>query len=144
MGGRVNVPGATESLIARFGARLDALSGAELDEVARLVEEDTAAGVGRDVDFLHFACALLFFGGRVEDALVVWRAKRSSFDDALYLDLQLALGAGRDEVLRYCSNLAAGAALATEIRRRLEAGDVDLIEFDPRDYGDWLRGYFGL
>ena len=44
---------------------------------------------------------LLFAAGNVEDSLHVWRAKRSSFDAACSLDVQLVCGAGFDATLRF-------------------------------------------
>jgi hypothetical protein len=46
-------------------------------------------------------CVLLFAAGTVEDSLLIWLAKRASFDAGCSVDVQLICGAGFDVTVQY-------------------------------------------
>lgn len=79
----------------------------ELPHIRDALAEATrleAEGEG-DTTYMKELCVLLFAAGRVEDSLVVWRAKRASFDAGCSIDVQLLCGAGFDATLRYLQGL---------------------------------------
>jgi hypothetical protein len=64
--------------------------------VARTASEAASQGDG-DTLLMKLLCVQLFNVGLVQDALLVWRAKRSSFDAMCSIDVQLLCGAGLPE-----------------------------------------------
>jgi len=70
----------------------------ELARRARLEHDQQGEG---DTLIMKALAVLLFAASHVEDSLHIWRAKRSSFDAACSLDVQLLCGAGYDATLRF-------------------------------------------
>jgi hypothetical protein len=82
--------------------------------------------------------------GNVEDALLIWQAKQSSFDAACYIDIQLLCGAGLTETkdaLSKNTSPEAKEALAWIIECET-AGDFD--DFSVENYLDFYRRYYGI
>ncbi|MCW8139620.1 MAG: hypothetical protein KIT58_12045 [Planctomycetota bacterium] len=102
--------------IRRFGLNPRA---ADLAEIRGLLARQSDAerreqGEG-DTALMRLLSVQLFNAGLVEDALLIWRAKTSSFDADASIDLQLLLGAGLDETLAHLAKATtpeAAAALA--------------------------------
>ena len=65
--------------------------------------------------------------GKVEDALVIWHAKESSFDGFNSVDVQFAVGAGVEETLRFLDQQQTEMAsyAAKYIRSCKSAGDFE-------------------
>lgn len=101
----MTVTSATDSL-ARFGLRPE---DALLDEVrevlrtqTRLEEEDHDDS---DIDLMRLSCVQLFNAGVLEDVLLIWDAKTSSFDAGCSIDVQLLCGAGLPETKAFLQQL---------------------------------------
>jgi hypothetical protein len=77
-----------------------------LEEIARARRGE----VGVDVETLRALGAQLFSLGRVEDALVIWDAKQSSFDASCCVDVQLLCGAGLEATKKYLAHSHASCA----------------------------------
>jgi hypothetical protein len=115
-------------LLARFGVppRQD-----DLPENRRLLEAETQ--LERDSDerastlVMKELCFLLFTARHCEDALLIWRAKRASFDAECSIDIQLLCGAGFAETLRFLRSVDSAEARDTLdcILSRDAAGDFD-------------------
>src|SRR4029077_198220 len=66
------------------------------DDIRRLLEAETERELREEgqEEILRTLCVQLFSIGEVEDALLIWRAKGSSFDMWCGLDIQFLCGAG--------------------------------------------------
>ena len=106
------------------------------DETTR---ERAAQGEG-DTEVMRLAAAQLFAAGTVDDAILIWRAKRASMDAACSIDIELLCGRGLDETLKHLDALGDddGASAAQALRTTLD-GDFDAVDFMAhltRYYGD--------
>ncbi|MER6365599.1 hypothetical protein [Kitasatospora sp. NPDC001527] len=84
-----------EESLRRFGLRP---ARGQLDEIRGLLREHAererrAQGEG-DTELMKLCCVQLFNSGDLDDALLVWSAKESSFDAACSIDIELLLGRG--------------------------------------------------
>jgi hypothetical protein len=128
-------------LIARFGLTP---VPADLPEIRRLIEVAIADRDRASNEPLKLLCIQLFSAGNPSDALLIYRAKMSSFDAASYIDFQLVCGAGFDATkafLRESRDPDATALLAV-LEDGKCAGDFD--GFTPQRQLDAYRRYFGL
>jgi hypothetical protein len=94
-------------------------------------------------DVLRLLCVQLFSIGVVEDSLLLWDAKRSSFDAGLgSVDVQFLCGAGLEETKAYLSQ-SAGPPAAAALNYLLEcARSSDFCEWTPQNTLDEYRRYF--
>ena len=95
-------------------------------------------------EMLRTLCSQLFSLGVVEDALLIWEAKESSFDAHCGLDVQFLCGAGLAETKDYLAKSKAQSAPAalkylSECER---AGDF--ADWTPEKTLSEYRRYFGL
>jgi hypothetical protein len=90
------------------------------------------------------SCSQLFSLGRVEDSLLIYKAKRSSFDAACYLDIQLICGAGFDETKDFLARQNTPRAIeALDYLLSCEkAGDFDGFSVESQNE-EHRRYYFG-
>ena len=116
------------------------------DEIRRLLAEEIERerrGEGGE-EVLRTLCVQLFSLGVVDDALLIWDAKQSSFDAASGLDVQFLCGAGlqatRDFLAR-CDSPAAPAALNC-LRECEQAGDFE--DWTPQASVSQYRDYYDL
>lgn len=96
-----------------------------------------------DGEMLRTLCVQLFSLGIVEDTLLIWEAKESSFDAHCGLDVQLLCGAGivaTKAYLEKSGESAASAALEYLISCE-QAGDFD--GWTPQTSIDEFRKYYG-
>ncbi len=95
-------------------------------------------------EMLRVLCLQLFSLGSIEDALLIWEAKQSSFDACCGLDIQFLCGAGLEvtkEYLARSGDPAAPAALEHLIGSE-----------ESRDFEGWIpqksieryRSYYGI
>jgi hypothetical protein len=80
--------------LRRYGLRPPA---GDLDEIrgilrtqAQIIQDD------QDTELMKLCCVQLFNAGHLDDVLVMWQAKESSWDAHCALDIQLLCGAGLD------------------------------------------------
>src|SRR5579883_2014403 len=100
------------------------------DEIRRLLVEESQQerrGKGQP-EILRTLCAQLFSIGNVEDSLLIWNAKQSSFDAGCGLDIQFLCGAGLESTKAFLT-----AASVPEAKTALNR----LIKCEPRDFKDW-------
>jgi hypothetical protein len=115
-----------EESLHRYGLRP---VGADLDEIRSLLRKHTererrAQGEG-DTELMKLCCVQLFNSGAIDDALLVWSAKESSFDAACSIDIELLLGHGLEETKAHLSAHASpSAAAALDRLRELEVKDA--------------------
>ncbi|MFF5083762.1 hypothetical protein ACFY36_42500 [Actinoplanes sp. NPDC000266] len=126
--------------LRRFGLRP---SDGDLEEIrdilraeAELLQDD------QDTELMKLSCVQLFNTGRLDDVLVIWQAKESSWDAHCALDVQLLCGAGLDATKAHLA--ADGSELAAEALGYLAeceaAGDFRYFTVD-RQARSWA-GYF--
>ncbi|MFE2628341.1 hypothetical protein ACFYZU_27755 [Streptomyces sp. NPDC001651] len=115
-----------EACLRRYGLRP---AGADLDEVRALLGEHAARerraqGEG-DTILMRLCCVQLFNSGALDDVLLIWDAKRSSFDAACSIDVELLLGHGLDATKAHLSaHPTPSAAAALDRLRELETAGV--------------------
>ena len=78
-------------LLARFGVTPVAT---DLPEVRRLIQSAIADRDRDSNESLKLLCIRLFSAGNPSDALLIYKAKTSSFDAACYIDIQLFVERG--------------------------------------------------
>ncbi|MFT3691535.1 MAG: hypothetical protein QM831_00225 [Kofleriaceae bacterium] len=93
-----------------------------------------------DTTILKAYAVLLFAAGHVEDAPRIWRAKRSSFDASMSLDVQLLCGAGYAESVEYLASAEPDAH--AYILHCTDTGDF--TDFTPAQRLADYRRYYGL
>jgi hypothetical protein len=128
-------------LLARFGL---VPAAADLPEVRRLIR---SALSDRDRDSnepLKLLCIQLFSAGLPSDALLIYKAKMSSFDAACYIDIQLVCGAGLEATRAFLRE--SSEPEATELLALLQEGSSvrDFDSFTPEGLLDFYRHYYGL
>jgi hypothetical protein len=128
-------------LLARFGLTPAA---ADLPEIRRLI---LSAIADRDRDSnepLKLLCIQLFSAGIPSDALLIYKAKTSSFDAACYIEIQLVCGAGLEATKVFLSESSdhEAKALLGVLQDSNYAGDFD--GFTPQQRLDSYRHYYGL
>ena len=128
-------------LLARFGVTPVT---ADLAEIRRLTQSAIADRNRDSNEPLKLLCIQLFSAGIPSDALLIYKAKMSSFDAACYIDIQLVCGAGFEVTkafLRESSDPEAKALLAV-----LRDGNYarDFEGFTPQQQLDFYRRYYRL
>lgn len=95
-------------------------------------------------EMLRTLCSQLFSLGVVEDALLIWEAKESSFDAHCGLDVQFLCGAGLAETKDYLAkSKAKSAPAALEYLSECERAG-DFTDWTPEKTLSEYRRYFGL
>lgn len=110
--------------------------------LANEIEIENQAGKRTD-DLALPCCVQLFSRAQLEDVLLIWEAKSSSFDLGCYLDVQLLCGAGLDLTKQFLSTKHSEMAKAalTYIEECELAGDFD--DWSPSKQMEYYRSYFG-
>jgi hypothetical protein len=112
----------------------------DLPVIRRLLEESKMRGDPEPL--MRLFCVQLFAHGDVEDSLLVWRAKRSSFDAGSGIDVQLMCGAGLDKTKKYLKSIQsteAAAALAY-LNKCEHTGDFN--DWSPTKHLQFWRNYY--
>ena len=128
-------------LLTRFGLTPVAV---DLPEIRRLIQS-TIADSNRDSNEpLKLLCIQLFSAGIPSDALLIYKAKMSSFDAGCYIDIQLVCGAGLEatEAFLRASGDAEAKAVLASLQACKRAGDFE--GFTPQQQIDSYRRYYGL
>jgi hypothetical protein len=118
----------------------------DLDAIRTLLSEHTgrerrAQGDG-DTELMKLCCVQLFNGGGLDDALLVWNAKQSSFDAACSIDAFLMLGGGLEATLAHlATDPGPSAAAALSHLREMELAG-EFVDFDADAYTAGLDRYY--
>tara|TARA_R110002072_G_scaffold218395_1_gene376191 strand:- start:913 stop:1440 length:528 start_codon:yes stop_codon:yes gene_type:complete len=147
--GKVSWRGETETSVndreclERFGLQP---SAGELGEIRRLliveVEREDNSEEGDD-DLIKLLCVQLFNAGNLQDTLLIWQAKTSSFDNSIGVEVQLLCGNGlwaTKEYLKALEDPEAKDALAY-IQECEATGDFE--QFAPGDQSESYACYYG-
>lgn len=128
-------------LLARFGVTPVAT---DLPEVRRLIQSAIADRDRDSNESLKLLCIQLFSAGNPSDALLIYKAKTSSFDAACYIDIQLVCGAGLEATKAFLRESSApeAKALLAVLQDSNHARDFD--GFTPQQYLDSYRRYYSL
>ncbi|MDI2131326.1 hypothetical protein [Yinghuangia seranimata] len=131
-----------ESLL-RFGLRP---VGAHLDEIRALLRERTererrAQGDG-DTVLMKLCCIQLFNSGELDDTLLIWNAKRASFDASCSIDIHLLLGRGLEATKAYLSAHPSSAAAAALDRIREAERHGEFEGFSAEEYSAFWDTYY--
>ena len=130
-----------KELLARYGL---VPAAADLPEIRLLIRSLTADEKRGSNEPLKTLCIQLFSAGIPSDALLIYKAKMSSFDAGCYIDIQLVCGAGLEATRAFLRESSEPAAreLLTYLQDCISAGDFDL--FTPERHLDIYRHYYGL
>lgn len=132
---------AVGAAVSRFGLPADpgqrpAIVEA-LEEQIRLEVDEEA-----DHDLMRLLCVQLFSIGRVEDALLIWRAKTCNFDTMCGLDVQFLCGAGLAATREFLRRVGTADALdALDYLEKAEAAG-DFTGFSTEQVLEQARDYF--
>lgn len=129
--------------LARFGVPARPADRAAI--VVALEEQIRLEGDGVGDQFLmRLLCGLLFSLGRVEDALLVWRAKECNFDTHCGIDVAFLCGAGLEGAKAFLASAGTDeAAAALEYLRHCEACDHFAGFTVPGEVAE-LRRFYGV
>jgi hypothetical protein len=114
------------------------------EEIREIIRQEIANENREDNEILKLSCMQLFSIGQVEDSLLIYKAKESSFDASLYLDIQFLCGAGFDATKDFLSQQ--NTPEATEALDHLlaceEGGDFDgfSVESQNKEHHRYFYG----
>ena len=128
-------------LLARFGLTPVA---ADLPEIRRLIQTAIADSNRDSNEPLKLLCIQLFSAGIPSDALLIYRAKMSSFDASCYIDIQLVCGAGLEATKAFLRASRAPEAKALLAVLQDSKYATDFEGFAPQQQLDSYRHYYGL
>jgi hypothetical protein len=128
-------------LLARFGLTPAA---ADLPEIRQLIQSVTSDHERDSNEPLKVLCIQLFSAGIPSDALLIYKAKMSSFDAGCYIDIQLVCGAGLEATKAFLRESSEPEAkeLLSVLLDSSSARDFD--GFTPEQHLDFYRRYYGL
>ncbi|WP_207400505.1 hypothetical protein [Actinomadura roseirufa] len=130
--------------LRRYGLGPDGDLLAEVRENLRerIAAEHREQGLG-NTELMRLCCVQLFNAGDLEDVLLIWQAKTSSWDAQCSVDVQLLCGAGLPETKAFLAGRAhieeAGEAL-TWVNECEAAGDFD--GFSVQEYAEFQAAYY--
>ena len=97
-----------------------------------------------DSGLMKLCCIQLFSDGDVSDAMLIWAAKRSSFDNGINIDVQLLCGAGVERTKEHLATIASQDATdALQYITECETSG-DFERFSTEQVLDYYRDYYGL
>ena len=132
-----------EEALKKFGLPA---SPSDHDEIRRAlaqeIEHERRGEAGEEM--LRALCVQLFSLGVVDDALLIWEAKQSSFDAGCSLDIQFVCGAGLKATTDFLAGSASPtAATALKYVRECEAAG-DFMDWTPQSTLSEYQRYFGF
>ena len=112
--------------LVQFGLPADSH---DLPDIRRALEEQVvlesaSQGQGNTIR-MRALCAQLFCAGQPGDALLIWRAKRASFDASCSIDAELMCGAGQEETLAHLEQQLGAEAAAARAYLHQAAPETD-------------------
>jgi hypothetical protein len=129
--------------LRRYGLRP---ASSDLDQIrellqARAARESQRQGDG-DTELMKLCCVQLFNAGSLNDVLVIWQARESSWDAHCSIDVQLMCGAGLEETREYlAAEGSRGASEALECLLQCEAAG-DFTDFSAENQSRWYSKYY--
>jgi hypothetical protein len=134
----------SDEAFQNFGLPASPHHRAELRKLLAKEIELEERGESGEEEMLRTLCLQLFSLGIVEDALLIWEAKQSSFDAQCGLDVQFLCGAGLAATKAFLAGSAApSASAALEYLAECEQTG-DFADWTPQATIDWYRRYYGL
>jgi hypothetical protein len=129
-----------DELLAAYGTRPPSDA---LPRIRELLDALTRQGAAADTLSMRLLCVHLFNAASVDDVLLIWRAKESSWDAHAAIDVQLLCGAGLDATKGYLGREGSDEARAAldHIAACEAAGDFD--EFDPKSETAHFDHWYG-
>lgn len=132
-----------DEALTRFGLAPQASDIPAVRDI--LVSQITAAeNEEDDSGLMKLCCIQLFTNGDSSDAMLIWAAKRSSFDNGINIDVQLLCGAGLERTKGHLKTLESqDAADALQYIKDCEASG-DFERFATEQVLDYYRHYYGF
>lgn len=132
-----------EDALQHFGLPASPESGMELRRLLASEIEKEERGESSE-EMLRALCLLIFSIGSVHDALLIWKAKQSSFDASCSIDIQFICGAGLAQTKGElaASKDPAGAEALGYLLECEAGGDFD--DWKPDDWIARYRDYYGV
>jgi hypothetical protein len=129
--------------LQKFGLPASPHNRAEIRQLlADEIEREKQGRSGEEM--LRTLCVQLFSLGLAEDALLIWDAKRSSFDAGCGLDVQFRCGAGLAATREFLakSNAPTAEAALKYLIDCEQTGDFD--DWGPQSSIEQYRDYYGI
>lgn len=129
--------------LRRYGLRP---TGNDLDQVREMLKtraalERQSQGDG-DTELMKLSCVQLFNVGILDDVLLIWQAKESSWDAHCSIDVQLLCGAGLEETKAYlAAEGSESTSVALDYLLQCEAAG-DFTDFSPENRSGWYSRYY--
>ena len=103
-----------------------------------------AKNANEDSALMKLCCIQLFAGGNVSDAMHIWAARRSSFDNGFNIDVQLLCGSGVARTKEHLASLESqDAADALRYIQECESSG-DFEGSTTEQVVEFYREYYGL
>jgi hypothetical protein len=112
------------------------------EEIREIIRQEIANEKREDNEILNLSCMQLFSLGEAKDSLLIYKAKMSSFDASLYLDIQLLCGAGLEETKDFLAkqNTPETKEVLDHLLICEKGGEFD--EFSVESQTKWHHQYF--
>ncbi len=132
-----------DEALARFGlvpkvSAIPAVREVLASQIVAVENEEDNSGL------MKLCCIQLFSAGDVSDAMLIWTAKISSFDNGINIDVQLLCGAGLERTKEHLATIGSqDAADAIQYITDCEASG-DFERFTTGQVLEYYREYYGL
>lgn len=132
-----------DEALARFGL---APKPQDIPAIRELLASQITAAEDEEDDsgLMKLCCIQLFSNGDVSDSMLIWAAKKTSFDNGINIDVQLVCGAGLDQTIDYLRTLSSEDA--AEAMRYIEECKMsgDFERFPTGEVLNYYRDYYRL
>ena len=136
-------PMTEDEALSRFGL---APTASDIPAVRDILTSQIIAAENEDDDseLIKLCCIQLFSAGDPSDAILIWAAKRSSFDNGINIEVQLLCGAGVERTKEYLTGI--GSQDAVDAVKYITSCEVsgDFEHFTTEQVLESYRDYYGL
>ena len=114
------------------------------EEIREIIRQEIADDNRQDNEILKLSCIQLFSIGQVDDSLLIYQAKESSFDASCYIDIQLLCGAGLEATKDYLArqNTAEANTALNHLRSCEQEDDFDGFSVESQNK-EFHRYFYG-
>ena len=125
-------------IIEKYGLCPSLTHHAEIRQLLEIEikEHDDSEGCG---EYLRVLCFMLFFIGKVEDSVLIWKAKMLNMDTGCMIDVGLLCGAGFEQTRTFIKDSPVLCKMKSYMEKCYAAGD----EFDKGEIVRNFKAYYG-
>ena len=132
-----------DEALARFGL---VPQKSDIPAVREVLASQLVAAENEEDDsgLMKLSCIQLFSDGDVSNTMLIWEAKRSSFDNGINIDVQLLCGAGVQRTKEHLATIGSqDSADALQYITECEVSG-DFERFTTEQILGYYRDYYGL